>query len=254
MNRGQRRLDRAEEVTAILAEAGTDFLKIAVVLADELLPLFSWAYEDGEDSAQITEKADAQPGEILVPMSIYLRNGNGRHGVLRSIHPIHELTADLLAGWICPPPTPGNNKRESCYSYPFFLGAFSALAHCNELPEAMLQLCEAGRDKAGSMAMDAVFFARANTLKEIQQGMDATKETEYKHDRFSRHVVAVRNAYRELVEKKMHEPLKADVQTAAIEQMKKRGIDTYDQRDSARWREIYKSAGLTNLKQKRGKG
>lgn len=101
--------------------------------------------------------------------------------------------------------------------------------------------------------MAAVFYARAEILGEIQQGMSATEEIKYKHDTFSYHVVAVRTAYRELVEKNIDKPFKADVQTAAIEHLKKQGLNTYAQSDSSRWREIYKTAGLSNLKQRRGK-
>ena len=82
--------------------------------------------------------------------------------------------------------------------------------------------------------------------------MSATMEC--KHDVFSRHVVAARKAYRDLVEKKGYEPLKADVQTATIELLKKQRLTPYEKSDSSRWREVYKTAGLSNLKQKRGNG
>ena len=173
-------------------------------------------------------------------------------GGLTGKHRIDDVVIELAATYVSPVPTPGKKKKRIARpTFPFFVGGLSALVARSDLDFDAKRLCEAGRNEARLLAAAAVHVGDVTFLNEIQSGMSAVTQVDYRHVNFSRHVSAALRSYRILLEeKKGVEPRKGEVRRRAEELL--REIEVEPLSDSARWREIFAAAVLSHLEQERG--
>ena len=109
---------------------------------------------------------------------------------------------------------------------------------------------ENGAAEAEEFAGGAMKDADPAALRELQEGLAAVAEAEARHAGFSRHVVAVLRAKRELYEEASGtDPFKGDVRKRAETILRKQGVSPFTGDD--RWKEIFAAAGLSYLTQKR---
>lgn len=174
-------------------------------------------------------------------------------GGLKGIDKLDDLVTELVAAYVSPASTRGSNKEEERPPFAFFLGAFSALSRRDDIPHDFMQLCEAGRDEAVELAAAAAFYADAEMLEEMQRGIEAVNDVENRHYILSRHVVAIRQAFRKIVAEGNTKPHKGKLRREAISILNAQGFTPHHEKSHDRWREVYQAAGLSDLPQERAK-
>jgi hypothetical protein len=170
-------------------------------------------------------------------------------GGLGGIHKLEDLIAELLAAYITPALRPKSKKGQWRPSFAFVLGALSALPRGNAAEDDFVRICNGAREVASELAVAAIEISNGLTLGEMQKGIEAVAGVDHKHDLFSRHVVAVLKACRNLADKGCSELLKGEIRAEASEILIKEGKPPFD--DSAEWTKVYGATGLKHLKQER---
>ena len=161
-----------------------------------------------------------------------------------------EMIQEAVADHALPPPSPGRGKRQADESYRFHAAISAALAKRQDLHPVIAKLMENGAAEAEEFAGGAMKDADPAALRELQEGLAAVAEAEARHAGFSRHVVAVLSAKRELHEEASGtDPFKGDVRKRAETILRKQGVSPFTGDD--RWKEIFAAAGLSYLTQKR---
>jgi hypothetical protein len=163
-----------------------------------------------------------------------------------------DLIAELLAANVVPAAGPKSGKRNQPPSFAYLVSGLSALATSNSLNSNLKLICEISLTEATELAAAAACKSHAETLGEMQRGIEAAAKVVSNHNAHSGHVVAVLQAHRNLIEKKGSEPTKGEVRRDASAILAKKRIPSYSLDDSARWREVFQGAGLSHLKQERG--
>ena len=244
-------LERALSITTRL-RAAEGFKELATEISNALLPEISKsprAHVSMEIKPSFTHLSFGKKDGIHAPWGYVLL----RQNPLQGIHSLEILVAYLIAAHVSPRPTLAANKPDKCPSFAFFVSALSTLARLQNPDHDFMRICEAAREAAIDLAAAAIYESHAETLGDMQRGINVVANVDHLHSVFSRHVSAVIRAYTVLVEKGSKEMTKADVRENAIKLLEADGFTPEGKTNFARWRELFIAAGLDHLPQSRGK-